>query len=552
MTFLPIVERELRLAARRTSTYGTRFWAAFVFVAICLGMLIATRRSQSPAALGRMMFTVLTWITFACCLMAGVRFTADSLSEEKREGTLGFLFLTNLRGYDVVLGKLVVTSLNSLYALLAVLPLLGLPLLLGGVTGTEFWRMILVLVNTLFFSLALGILVSAIGREERQVTLQTLFLLLAITFALPSVWKGATALTNQRWWDLLFLLPSPAYAFSLAGLPATLPSSRDYVLSMWSIASLSVIFLSLAGWLLPWSFRETSRFGRSRPRRNHWLQWRFGDQSSRRLRGRIARTSNPFLWLLARDRLPKLCIWLFAAFTGAFAIFIFVIIKGKSPGLWQRMVTVFGSYGLHLLLKSLVASEACRRLNEDRRTGALELLLTTPLKIQSILRAQMKSLIGIFRGALVALVFLNLLLIAGINEHEPGRVIFGGIAILVPDFLALSWMGMWMGLKSPRFSHAVVATVARVMLPPFLVLLLVLFAAAGSGASSGFLNTFFFCWFVAAGIYDLALVSWTKRKLGKGFRSAAAQDYCPINSEMKWALPFLKPNLRPHSAIESP
>jgi hypothetical protein len=250
--------------------------------------------------------------------------------------------------------------------------------------------------------------------------------------------------------------------------------------------------------------------------------------------------------------LPKLCIWLFAAFTGAFALFIFVIIKGKNPGAWQRMVTVFGSYGLHFLLKLLVASEACRRLNEDRRTGALELLLTTPLKIQSILRAQMKSLIGIFRGALVALVFLNLLLIAGINEHEPGWVIFGGIAILLPDFLALSWMGMWMGLRSPRFSQAVAATVARVMLPPLLVLLLVLFAAAGGGPSSWFMNTFFFCWFVAAGIYDLALVSWTKRKLRSGFRSVAAQDCCPINSEMKWALPFLKPSLRPHSAFESP
>src|SRR3989442_15632965 len=118
MTFLPIVDRELRLAARRPGTYRTRFWAAFVFAAICLGLLIGTRRSQSPAALGKMMFTVLTWITFACCLMAGIRFTADSLSEEKRDGTLGLLFLTNLRGYHVVLGKLVVTSLTSLYALL--------------------------------------------------------------------------------------------------------------------------------------------------------------------------------------------------------------------------------------------------------------------------------------------------------------------------------------------------------------------------------------------------------------------------------------------------
>jgi hypothetical protein len=149
---------------------------------------------------------------------------------------------------------------------------------------------------------------------------------------------------------------------------------------------------------------------------------------------------------------------------------------------------------------------------------------------------------------LAALAFLNLLLIAGINEHEPGWVLFGGIAILVPDFLALSWLGMWMGLKSSRFSHAIAATFARVMLPPLLVLLLVLFATAAGGASSSFMTTFFFCWFVATGIYDVALVSWTKRKLRKGFRSTAAQDFCPINSEMKWALPFSKPL----SSFESP
>jgi hypothetical protein len=172
-----------------------------------------------------MMFTVLR-ITFAFCLLAGVRFTADSRREEKREGTLGFLFLTNLRGYDVVLGKLVVSSLNSLYALLAVLPLLGLPLLLGGVTGTEFWRMILVLVNTLFFSLALGILVSALGREERQVTLQTLFLLLAITFALPAIWKGATTLTIRVW----ISFPCPAQPTPSAS-PACPPRFQAHTIS---------------------------------------------------------------------------------------------------------------------------------------------------------------------------------------------------------------------------------------------------------------------------------------------------------------------------------
>src|SRR5215469_11630653 len=106
------------------------------------------------------MFSVLTFYAFGLCLLAGVFFTAHSLTEEKREGTLGLLFLTDLKGYDVVLGKFAAVSLNAFYALLALMPMTALPLLLGGVTGAEFWRMALALINALFFSLAAGICVS--------------------------------------------------------------------------------------------------------------------------------------------------------------------------------------------------------------------------------------------------------------------------------------------------------------------------------------------------------------------------------------------------------
>jgi hypothetical protein len=59
--------------------------------------------------------------------------TADCISSEKREGTLGLLFLTDLKGYSVILGKMLATSLNSFYALTAIFPVLAIPLLLGGI-----------------------------------------------------------------------------------------------------------------------------------------------------------------------------------------------------------------------------------------------------------------------------------------------------------------------------------------------------------------------------------------------------------------------------------
>ncbi len=136
------------------------------------------------------------------CLVAGVFLTADSLSEEKREGTLGLLFLTELHGHDVVLGKLATGSVHALCAWLAVFPVLALPLLSGGVSPGEFWRVTLALNATLFMSLAAGLLVSAWSRETRQALGGMLLILVTVTLILrrPSMncWSSASASAPVR------------------------------------------------------------------------------------------------------------------------------------------------------------------------------------------------------------------------------------------------------------------------------------------------------------------------------------------------------------------
>src|SRR5260221_14774646 len=161
MTFLPIAERELRVASRKRSTFWLRVIAALVALVIGCGFLAISMGAASvglgPTAMGKALFSVLTWLSFAAGTSAGFFFTSDCLSEEKREGTLGFLFLTDLRGYDIVLGKLLSTSLRSFYALLAVFPVIAVTLMIGGVAGEEFWKTMLALVNAMFLSLAGGL-----------------------------------------------------------------------------------------------------------------------------------------------------------------------------------------------------------------------------------------------------------------------------------------------------------------------------------------------------------------------------------------------------------
>src|SRR5881409_507910 len=147
MTFLPVVDRELRVAARRRGTY----WTRLLFAVVCAGivglvLMFAWAMRGGTSGIGAGLFHFLTLIALGFSAFAGVFLTADCLSEEKREGTLGLLFLTDLKGYDVVLGKLIATSLHSFYGLLSILPILALPLLIGGVTVGEFWRVTLALI----------------------------------------------------------------------------------------------------------------------------------------------------------------------------------------------------------------------------------------------------------------------------------------------------------------------------------------------------------------------------------------------------------------------
>src|SRR5262245_1959321 len=133
MTFLPIVDRELRVAARKRRTYWSRVTAAGIAIGIawCLFIIAELERSFFSKQLGPILFSIFKWLSFAYAAGAGVFLTSDCLSEEKRDGTLGLLFLTDLRGYDVVGGKLLATSLRAAYGLLAAFPVIGLSFLLG-------------------------------------------------------------------------------------------------------------------------------------------------------------------------------------------------------------------------------------------------------------------------------------------------------------------------------------------------------------------------------------------------------------------------------------
>jgi uncharacterized membrane protein YfcA len=88
MTFLPIVSRELAVAARRKATHWTRFLFALAGILIS-AWILAMLSGSFPQEAAKVLFGVMSGMMTLYCSLAGIRFTADCLSVERREGTLG-------------------------------------------------------------------------------------------------------------------------------------------------------------------------------------------------------------------------------------------------------------------------------------------------------------------------------------------------------------------------------------------------------------------------------------------------------------------------------
>ena len=516
MSFLPVVERELRVASRRRSTYATRaaagLAASMAFFWIWLGELL-----QSIPNTGGRVFGFLSLAALGFCLLAGVLFSADCLSEEKREGTLGLLFLAELQGYDVVLGKLMATSLSAFYGLLAILPILALPLVLGGITFGEFWRMVAALTNTLFFSVSLAMLISALCRRASTAQAVSLILLLLVA-ANPASWiylRAFPSLVMPEWIRTLSPIGSYRFAFDA---PAT-SSHAMFWASIGIFHTLAWISLGLASLILPHTWQEKPAGAAEqadRRRCNHQTPRRAPTSMS----DPVALERRPYYWLAIRGRIPPAFLWLILGVSALLALVALLAIPGgaaRGVAGWAVM------FGLHGILKIWTAAEASRRFAIDRRTGALELLLGTPVSEAEILGDQRRALWRQLAGPLAAVVGVDALVALGLAEARAGgSIIFIGVslAMLLVDLYTLTWAGMWVGVSARRMSRAVFGAVWRVLALPWLIfagLLLMTGTNWSRGPQSSGLELVL-VWFAIGVINDLFVWVSAHRGLREDFR----------------------------------
>jgi len=498
-------------------------------------LLVNSPHSFSPVQRGKMLFMAVGILAFAFSLLSGVFLTADCLSHEKREGTLGLLFLTNLRGYDVVLGKLIATSIHAFYGLLAILPLLALPLLIGGVSAAQFWRVTLSLITTMLVSLSLGMIVSATTRDTRASVGVTLLVLILLAAFPPAFW--ALVKSFRMAWSLdplLYLSPGYLYAQAHDAYIGRARRVSNFNVSLTVLLSLAALFLAGASAWLRRSWQDKGEAAATGRQRSGRARWRFVS--------RPGHDANPCFWLCYRDRRPQqsatfiigTLFVLFLCFApGCFSSSM----RMKEPSFTVLMLTAFG---MHFLLKVFVALEASRRLNEDRRSGALELLLVTPMSLRQIISGQTIALQKMFIVPVAIVVMVNLFMLWLAAVPDPMRMrgeaqvmmceaYFGGLVMLFLDTWALGRVGMLMGYRKRRHHWAIFATLFRIILLPWLaVFFFMLTIASGGGFSSEAFIVLILFYFIFAALFDTALVSWATQALLAELREAPGMWLSPL------------------------
>jgi len=463
--FLPVLRRELAVAARRTATYRQRALVAGLAtgtVAVLFLFLPMTRLS------GATVFRVIVLGGFLLSLLEGLRAAADSIAFERREGTLGLLLLTDLRGREIVLGKIAAGCVQSLTVVISMLPAFVLPLIIGGVSGGECLRAMLTFVSALFFSMAAGIFVSAWARHPLIAFLGAFLLLSALT--LPAV--AVAHFIAVPWLKWFGCLGGPVQMNLLVYDSGYQSSPAAFWLAFVTGAGLCLLLLAGAAWLLEHRPRlETSHHDGWFQR---WLRPASGQSESW---GGVSAKSSPSVWLAERTLPGQRLLWCIIG-SGMLVSFLIGCLGGRGAVAMILLCEVFFAW----FIKLWVAAVAPLSLNNAHRSGALELLLVTPVQAEELIRGQVDALYGYFIGpALVLAVGFPAFGLAGLALSRNTLSLTADaslftlgifwIILFVIDLHALAYAGLWFGLTDARVDRAISKTVFSVMVLPILTLI---------------------------------------------------------------------------------
>jgi len=427
----PVAWREMRESARRRGNHRLR---ALAGLAGAVMLYWTARRSFGDiSATGMQMFIALHQLILALIVGIVPGLTADTLARERREGTLGLLFLTPLTARGVVIGKGAAQGLRALTLWLTVLPVLTVPFLTGGVSwgdaasaaGIEFCAGVICLAGGLAASslakARTGALLLAYGLSAGLVMLTILFgsalrfVPVAGRFPLRDLWLDGFALATGNGGQAIFG-PNVYYSmmvvsFMRAGGPripgfnygwspqmgqmsygwtahlVTPGLARAWVQSLACAAAFSLLILyvalALGAAAVERSWRDKPPSARAEKMARRFCSPLFQGWFRRRME--LALERNPVAWLQQyswKARVSKwgLCAGLMVAES------LLILWPGEANAWWSGMEQMYQmQLALVVVSAAMFTFAGVSGFLNEKRNGALELLLVTPISVNKII-----------------------------------------------------------------------------------------------------------------------------------------------------------------------
>ncbi len=416
------------------------------------------------ARFGLLVFQLFTYMQLVLLLFFAALSAASAVTREKDRRTFVLLLMTDLRNYEIVLGKLLGSLLPIVLLLLGMVPVLTLTLLLGGVAPIQVAQAGLIIAATSLAAGSLGGLV-ALWRDKtfQALALTVLFVVLYVCvvrglMVLPTLANGIPGLREmvtdntvesaQKWLDPILALQSvlepvtateralvPAYGFT--GVMVLLSA----LLNLWGIVRLRV-----------WNPSGEPVIQRERPEDVE-------AEEKDRLRAHAAPGTarpvwaNPILWreiaTRAYGRRPLLV-------KIAYFIVLGLVCYSALEPLWTggTRPLFFAAYGLvpvAILSLLLVTAQAVTAITSERDGGALDLLLVTDLTPNEFIFGKIWGICYntkeyLLPPLLLTLVYARLGLLAtappGHPELLPGRNLESFMCVATGALILLAFAGV--------------------------------------------------------------------------------------------------------------
>jgi len=482
MNVLPVIVRELRAQARQPFTFNLRVLGVAAVLATLA--LLALNRGLLPGEGGQAFVFIHDVLLVAIWVLVPLS-TADCISRERREGTLGLLFLTPLKARDIVFAKGLAHGLRALTLWLACLPVMVIPFLIGGLT----WQISAFSCAVNFSSMALVLGASLLASSFCRQWDRSLALTIALAVFLITAFGGVLFVgifvairpyvPGIAWWGLrgnapsleLFLFEAFVMMLGAGGVwtkvlsTLSIPAQHDMVVTSGIVTALSLLaaygLMLLAAWNVRRRWQEQPRSARAEKMERVFCTPVVGRSFFRWwLRRKLER--NPIGWLEQRTWSGRVVMWSWLA--------VLVTFYGPILSFYKTGSHVIENFqGLQVALAALMMASvgitAAGSFRRERETGVLELLLVTPLKSWQIISGRVRGMWGQF--ALAVALLLSVWLFVGTFDASVN--VWSGACLLI-TFATLPVIGLYYSLAKPNFLSAFLWTLLMgVLFPMFLI-----------------------------------------------------------------------------------